>query len=151
MSSDAGPAPDPFHAVEQQLAVLLRRTRMLSVEMAEAVLPGMEPSAYGLLIRIADVGPSRPSELASYFRIGKATAGRQLGWLEQLGLIVRQPDPEDGRAHRFQLTEDGEQRLSRERDKRQHMLREQLSTWPETDVAALGTLLERLNETLAGR
>ncbi|MFC5906684.1 MarR family winged helix-turn-helix transcriptional regulator [Streptacidiphilus monticola] len=135
--------------IEYQLGVLFRRGRALANELAESVSPGLEPSGYGLLVRLDEAGPCRPSELAAYFRIGKATAGRQLACLEQLGLVARRPDPEDGRAHLLELTDDGRAKVAAARAERRATLHERLSTWPDPDLGALARLLSRFNDEFA--
>lgn len=136
---------DTIDEIEEQLIVALRRSRRTSFESAERVHPGLEPAAYAFLMRLDAIGPSRPSDLAGYFRIGKATTGRQLSALEELGLIDRQPDPDDGRAQLLALTTLGKQRLDATRAARRRVLHERLSSWPESDLATLAELLHRLN------
>lgn len=87
-----------FLALERELAVFLRRARASSGELAREVHPDLEPAAYGLLVRLADAGAQRATDLAGYFGVGKATMSRQLHALEKLGLVAREPDPADGRA-----------------------------------------------------
>ncbi|MEZ0076437.1 MarR family winged helix-turn-helix transcriptional regulator [Planotetraspora sp. GP83] len=142
-------AREAYCSVEQQLSVLFRRARALSAEMGRRVHPDLEPGAYGLLIRLDEVSPARPSDLATYFGVGKATISRQLKALEELGLIRREPDSLDGRAHLLALTEEGKQRLDRARDARQKALRERLDTWPEDEVWLLARMLARLNSLTA--
>ncbi|WP_196814631.1 MarR family winged helix-turn-helix transcriptional regulator [Nocardia sp. BMG111209] len=153
---DVDAMSDTVDEIEQQLLVALRRVRRVAREAAEKVHPGLEAAAYAFLVRLDAIGPSRPSDLAAYFHIGKATAGRQLAALEQLGLVTRQPDPEDGRAHLLDLTPDGRRRLSACRADRHRTLRERLSGWSEDDLTVLAGLLIRLNnddteQSLPGR
>lgn len=91
------------------------------------------------------IGPSRPSDLASYFCIGKATTGRQLGALDDLGLIERQSDPADRRALLFGLTPVGKQWLDDARATQCSALREKLSDWPPAELEMLADLLHRFN------
>ena len=96
---------DPeFLSLERELTVLLRRARASQGEMAREVHPDLEPAAYGLLIRLEELGRQRATELAAYIGVGKATMSRQLRALEDLGLIAREPDPADGRAWLVDLT-----------------------------------------------
>jgi DNA-binding MarR family transcriptional regulator len=134
-----------YRAVEHQLGVLFRRSRALSAEMRRAVHPELDPGAYGLLVRIDEAAPARPSDLAAYYGIGKATISRQLKVLETLGLIGRAPDPVDGRAHLLELTDEGQQRLNRARGARQERFRALLDTWPEAEVRLLAEMLSRFN------
>ncbi|MBC6456942.1 MarR family winged helix-turn-helix transcriptional regulator [Actinomadura sp. HBU206391] len=136
---------EAYCAVEQQLGVLLRRARAFSAEMGREVHPELEPGAYSLLIRIDEVGPARSSDLAEYFGVGKATISRQLKVLEELGLIEREPDPADGRAHLLVLTGEGRQRLGHARVARQERFRAMLGTWELGDVEQLARMLGRFN------
>jgi DNA-binding MarR family transcriptional regulator len=136
---------EAYHAVEHQLCVLLRRARALSAEMGREVHPDLDPGAYGLLIGVHDCARARPSDLADHFGVGKATISRQLKVLEELGLVERQPDPDDGRAHLLVLTTEGRARVDGARDARRRRLHAKLATWPEEDVEQLATMLARFN------
>ncbi len=136
---------EAYDAVEHQLGVLLRRARSLSLSMMREVHHELDPAVYGLLIGLYDCSPARPSELAGYFGVGKATISRQLKVLEDLGLIERHPDPDDGRAHLLALTTEGQRRLDSVRTARRERFRSLLDTWPNEDVQVLATMLARLN------
>lgn len=136
---------DPCQLVEQELALLLRRIRALSRTIAQEVHPDLDPTAYGLLIRLEEVGQARLTDLATYFGVGKPTLSRQVCSLARLGLVRGREDPEDGRATRLELTEDAARRIQATRRIRQSGLSAELERWPVTDVATLGELLRRLN------
>jgi DNA-binding MarR family transcriptional regulator len=136
---------EAYCAVEHQLGVLFRRSRALSAEVRREMYPELDPGAYGLLVLISEAAPARPTYLAAYYGIGKATISRQLKVLEELGLIGRAPDPVDGRAHLLQLTDEGRQRLDRLRRARQERCRALLDTWPEDEVRLLADMLSRFN------
>ena len=136
---------DPCQLVEQELALLLRRIRALSRTIAQEVHPDLDPTAYGLLIRLEEVGQARLTDLATYFGVGKPTLSRQVGYLARLGLVRGREDPADGRATRLELTEDAARRIQAARRSRRSRLRAELERWPVTDVATLGELLRRLN------
>ncbi|MFB7358748.1 MarR family winged helix-turn-helix transcriptional regulator [Streptomyces gardneri] len=137
---------DPeFLALERELAVFLRRARAQSGEMAREVHPELEPAAYGLFVRLDDAGPQRATELAGYFGVGKATMSRQLRALEMLGLVVRDPDPADGRASLVRLTEEGRDRFRHVRDARRERYVRKLVDWDRAEVAELARLLHHFN------
>ncbi|MET7638423.1 MarR family transcriptional regulator [Streptomyces sp. NPDC005438] len=137
---------DPeFLDLERELAVFLRRARATSGELAREVHPDLEPAAYGLLTRLAHVGPQRATELAGYFGVGKATISRQLRALENVGLVEREPDPADGRAWLVRLTEEGQVRFSLVRQARRRSHRSRLASWERSEIAELARLLHRLN------
>lgn len=139
-----------YGAVEHELGVLLRRSRAMSVAMMREVHPELDSGAYGLLCGLHDCGPVRPSELACYFGLGKATVSRQLKVLEELGLVERRDDPDDRRAHLLALTEEGRRRLETVRLARRERFHALLGTWDEGDVRTLATMLARFNELAQG-
>ncbi|GAA4506609.1 MarR family transcriptional regulator [Actinoallomurus oryzae] len=142
---------EAYQAVEHELGVLFRRARALSTEVAREVHPELEPAAYGLLIGMHDCARSRPSDLADYFGVGKPTISRQVKVLEQLGLIERRPDPDDGRAHLLVLTDEGRRRVEIARAARQNRFHAMLATWPAEDVRVLGRMLARFNDLAESR
>ncbi|MFH8613845.1 MarR family winged helix-turn-helix transcriptional regulator [Streptomyces sp. NPDC017979] len=135
-----------FLALERELAVFLRRARSQSGEMAREVHPGLESSAYGLLVRLEDAGAQRATDLAAYFGVGKATMSRQLRALEDVGVVVREPDPADGRASLVRLTEEGLERFRRVRDARRERYVRKLVGWDRGEIAELARLLRQLND-----
>ncbi|MBA0051554.1 MarR family transcriptional regulator [Streptomyces sp. AJS327] len=136
---------DELLDLERELAVLLRRARATSGEMAREVHPELEPAAYGLLVRLAEAGSQRATDLAQYFGVGKATISRQLRALDGLGLVVRTPDPADGRASLVRLTSEGRERFTRVRDARRARYARKMASWDRAEVAELARLLHRLN------
>ncbi|EYT83941.1 MarR family transcriptional regulator [Streptomyces sp. Tu 6176] len=134
-----------FLSLEREMTVLLRRARASQAEMAREVHPGLESSAYGLLVRLDECGSQRATALAAYIGVGKATMSRQLRALEELGLVAREPDPADGRAWLVALTDDGRRRVGQVRDARRARYVRQLDHWDRGEVAELARLLHELN------
>lgn len=139
-----------FRAVEQELCTLLRRARAMSAELGRQVHPDLDPEAYGLLVGIHDRSLARASELAGHFGLGKATVSRQLKELAELGLIEREPDPDDRRAHILVLTEEGRRRMEHTRAARRKRWHALLGTWPLDDVRLLADILARFNRMGGG-
>ena len=138
----------PGEQLERELAVLLRRSRAISREVARSVHPDLESEAYSLLVRLDDTGDARPSDLATFFGIGKPTLSRQVQMLERLGLVERTADPTDGRAVRLTLSATGLERVHAARQARRERLRERLRDWSPDDVEQLAGLVGRLNASL---
>jgi DNA-binding MarR family transcriptional regulator len=139
------PEDEAFDAIEHELCMFLRRARAISAEMCRKVHPDLDPEAYGLLVGIHDHGQARASELAGHFGLGKATVSRQLKVLAELGLIEREPDPGDGRAHVLVLTTEGRERLEATRSARRSSWHAKLGRWPVEDVRMLADMLARFN------
>jgi DNA-binding MarR family transcriptional regulator len=137
-----------YGEVERELAVLLSRARAWNREVATEVHPDLQPTAYALLSRVDELGSVRASDLCDYFGIDKGAVSRQVGLLERVGLVRREPDPDDGRAQRLVVTDDGTKRLTQAREGRRRLVREQLDRWPDADVGTLATLLGRFNRQM---
>ena len=133
--------------VEQELAILLRRARAYSEDVAREMHPELHGASYALLARLQDCGATRASELSTYFGIDKAAVSRQLRLLEELGFVRREPDPTDGRAQQLALTASGRKRLTQARGARRRLMRAQLEQWDPEDVAVLGELMGRFNDS----
>jgi DNA-binding MarR family transcriptional regulator len=141
------PTDEPYQSVERELALLLRRARRLSLSIAAEVHPGLDSTAYGMLVLLDEHGPVRAADIVGYLGLDKSTVSRQLSGLSDLGLAERLPDPTDRRASLVRVTAEGHDRLTRARGDRLAHLRTFLHSWPEEDVAELARLMGRLNES----
>jgi DNA-binding MarR family transcriptional regulator len=68
--------------------------------------------------------------------------------LEQLGLVVRSPDPVDGRASRLLLTREGKRSIERLLGARRMWLERLLSEWPTADRCEFSRLLALFAATI---
>jgi len=66
----------------------------------------------GYVFRALDEGPLTVSELAARLEISKQGAAQIVGDMERRGLVVRRPDPADGRARLLELTDVGRTALA---------------------------------------
>ncbi|MET8230514.1 MarR family transcriptional regulator [Micromonospora sp. NPDC005298] len=138
--------PQPIRAVEHELTALLRRGRAVSWEIAREVHPTLEPNTYGLLLWLRRSGSIRLTELAARLGVGKGTLSRQINALEVLGLVRRDPDPNDRRAAQITFTEEGQRRFDAARAARVGELLRTLNDWPARDVEEFARLLGRFND-----
>ena len=138
--------------IEQQLSALFRRSRSASLRLARRVHPDMDAAGYALIsqIELGSAGGSgvRASDVAQALGLDKSTVSRGITQLENLGLIERVGDPDDGRARLLRLTTVGADRFDAMRAQRQTEFRALLNRWNPTDLADLGRLLTRLNDDL---
>jgi DNA-binding MarR family transcriptional regulator len=135
-------------AVEHELTVLARKVAAFSGQIARAFHPDLEPGAYALLLWLDDRGPSRLTEMAAFFGVGKPTISRQLQLLDRLDLITRKVDGNDRRAQVLTLSAVGADRMRTVREARRHEFRSLFLDWPQDDVHQLGDLLRRLNHSI---
>jgi DNA-binding MarR family transcriptional regulator len=134
--------------LEREVGVLIRRVRRVIGERARAVHEELQPASYLMLSWLADEGPVRASLMVETFGIDKGAISRQLQHLVDLGLVVRTPDPDDGRATLVAASEDAVRRLADVAEHRRKWLDERLGDWDAEDLANLADLLERYNSSL---
>jgi DNA-binding MarR family transcriptional regulator len=110
----------------------------------------LTPSQTSVLIRLRKEGASTASALAGAERMRPQSMATIVAALEQGGLIVRTPDPEDGRRQLVSLTETGRQRAESNQQVREEWLaralHERYSESERHTILAALALLERLED-----
>ncbi|MER7798283.1 MarR family transcriptional regulator [Microbacterium sp. NPDC096154] len=144
MTAPADEREQAIRAVEVEFSELVTHIRRIIMRNAERVAPGMLPGAYKVFTTIADTGPLTASAIAERLLIDKGQLSRTIRELEDLGLIVRTPDPSDRRAHLLDATPDGRRRLDEARAPQEHGLARALEQWDVADVRRLADLLHAL-------
>src|SRR5215212_9485062 len=120
--------------LEQEVGVLIRRVKRVIGERSRAVHPDLQPASYLMLAYLATEGSQRSSVLSERFGVDKGAISRQVQHLCDLGLLVREPDPVDGRATLVSASPDAVLRLEAiDRDRRK-WLEGQLAEWSEEDL-----------------
>ncbi|MBV9000762.1 MAG: MarR family transcriptional regulator [Solirubrobacterales bacterium] len=142
-------APDPGElaaSLRLSIGLLLRRLRQIPTA-DELTL-----SESAALARLDRGGPATSAELARAEQISPQSMGATLGALEARGLILRAPDPEDGRRMILTITEPGLGLLRDRRSRRTEQLERALSagfTATEREQLAIAApLLERLANSI---
>ena len=133
------PRADELGRLEQEVGVLIRRVKRVIGERSRSVHPDLQPASYLMLSYLAAEGPQRSSVLSERFGVDKGAISRQVQHLCDLGLLVREPDPADGRATLVWVDPETADILR---------LDERLSEWSETDLRDFVTVLARYNATL---
>ncbi len=89
---------------------------------------GLSPSQVSALVTIEEGEPMRISTLATLEMLGAPAATRVVASLEEIGLLSREPDPDDGRAWRVALTAAGHDTLATLRAARSLGIEQRLAT-----------------------
>jgi len=84
-----------------------RFNERLVARFAERGFPKVRASYGSVLVPLFAGGPLRPGEIAARARLSKQAMTGLLKQCEGAGLVVRERDPDDGRAYRISLTERG--------------------------------------------
>ena len=117
----------------------------------KAKQPGdtLDHSAHVVLFALRCNGALRLSDLAGKLELDASTASRHVRSLEQLGLIRRSPDPDDGRAFRVELTEQGIEQWEASARHRMELLSAAMEGWSEEDVQTFERLMTRFADGVA--
>lgn len=117
----------------------------------KAKQPGdtIDHSAHVALFVLRCSGALRLSDLAARMELDASTASRHVRALEQLGLVRRSPDPDDGRAFRVELTEQGIEQWESSARRRMELLSAAMDGWSEEDVATFERLMTRFADGVA--
>jgi DNA-binding MarR family transcriptional regulator len=134
--------------LERELGVLIRRVRRVIGERARAVHPDLQPASYLMLTFLVAEGPQRSSVVSERFNVDKGAISRQVQHLCDLGLLVREPDPADGRAMLISASPDAVHRLEAVDRDRRRWLDEQLAEWTKADLRDFVGGLGRYNTAL---
>lgn len=129
---------------EDDVARLRLAVVRLSRRIRQNARTGVTPSQLSALATLDRHGPLQPAQLAEHEGVGRSTVTRIARGLEEAGLVVRTPDPEDGRCSILDLTADGRELLAASRGRAEAYLAERVATLGPDDLA----LLERVSAVL---
>jgi DNA-binding MarR family transcriptional regulator len=103
-------------------------------------------SAASVLGTLRDEGPTRITELANVEAVTQPTMTTLVTRLERDGLATRSPDPDDARAVRVEITEEGRRRLAGMRAARAAVLDAALEALEPEERAAIEAALPVLEK-----
>ena len=121
-------------AVARLYVALGRLTRAMRRESSEALVGHGALSALAVL---TSEGPQRAGTLAETEGVSAPAMTRILNSLDELGYVVRRPDPEDGRASVVEATRPGRELVTSGRALRLRALQQRLAALPDDERAAL--------------
>jgi DNA-binding MarR family transcriptional regulator len=110
----------------------------------EAPESDVGPGGFGVLVSIDQQGPSRLGTLADAVAVTAPSMTRIVNTLEAEGLVVREPDPNDGRAQLVAMTPAGRALLSSGREVRLAALRRRLDDLPPEERARIEAAMPAL-------
>jgi DNA-binding MarR family transcriptional regulator len=110
---------------------------------------GLTPSVQSALVAVELHGPVTIGALAEIESISAPSTTRIVNRLAELGLVLREPHPDDGRCTRVIITEIGRTRLAASRVRRDLAVRTALAELDEHDVLVLASAVEPLERLLA--
>ncbi|AQZ69421.1 Transcriptional regulator, MarR family [[Actinomadura] parvosata subsp. kistnae] len=102
-----------------------------------------------ILVTLLDAGePRRIGMIAEALQVESPHVTRHVAALERRGLLERVRDPDDGRAWRIALTEDGAEAATACRRVTSDWFEGALKDWSESDQAELARLMDKLADDM---
>ncbi len=140
--------PDVLLELEAQMGMVARRLRRVVAERATAVDPSLGAVGYAALEHLQRHGELRQSALVAALGSEKGAISRAVQQLADLGLVERVEDPDDGRAHRVAITDQGSARLAAVSAVRRAAYAERLGDWTPAELDEFVAMLARYNAAL---
>lgn len=129
--------------VANSVSRLLHLFNRARARMLDSARYDVEWSAQLLISALVTNGPMRAGALAGQLRSDPSTISRQVAALVRDGMIVRQADPEDGRASLLVATEKAHEVHRHSLRRRDEHFRAMLADWSDADRAQLAELVSR--------
>ncbi|MFF4602535.1 MarR family winged helix-turn-helix transcriptional regulator [Streptomyces sp. NPDC001339] len=133
------------HEIADALGILLRRTTrtQLHRKLTEGAGEAVDELTYPVLSALARTGPCSAADLAPDVGLDRSGVTRRASRLEDAGLIRREPDPTDRRAHLLVLTEQGRLTVAELRTRLAAHITASLSSWPPGEAETFARQLRR--------
>ena len=106
----------------------------------------LDRALFPLLARVAMTPDINVAEMANIVGRDHSTVSRQVIRLEELGLIVRLPDPDDSRSRRLVLSAQGQEITARIAEIRRQWMEAHFQSWRANDRDRLVQLIEKMVE-----
>ncbi len=144
---DPGDVDDDLLVALQRLGRLMA-SRQVAGELATAAGADLSQQGVRLVRALRRCGRVPIAQLAASSEMDLAAVSRQLRALEEQGLVVRSPAPDDQRVHMVELSRAGSVVADRLRRVGVEHLSESLAAWSHEDRRRVAQLLGRLVDDL---
>jgi DNA-binding MarR family transcriptional regulator len=137
----------PMRRIEAALVGIVRNTTTRRAHRRWTKEAGLEIPfvAFRILSAVCASGPTRSSSLAQMLDIQHTLVSREVGRLEEEGLVERTADAKDRRARLIGATPAGMTIYRRYRVTLERNIDSAVSSWSEADLMQLAALLERFS------
>lgn len=137
-----------LHGAVMDIVSVINRPQRDDLMIKTAGIP-LERALFPLLVAIERLGPIGVVDLAE--RIGRdyTTVSRQVARLEELGLVVRRPNPTDARVREAAITPKGKVMTDALDAARDRLGRAIFRSWDPDDVAELVRLMRKFADAVS--
>nr|WP_042220142.1 MarR family transcriptional regulator [Kutzneria albida] len=142
------PVPTTAAEVDETTRLYLAVGRLSRI-LRRSGSPGLGQGSISALATLVYNGPMRLGDLANREGVAPPTLSRIVAALVESGYVLREADPQDGRASLVKATPEGERVISGVRSTRMHELQNRLARLTEEQRAALAAAVPALEELVA--
>jgi DNA-binding MarR family transcriptional regulator len=148
VTTEAEPAPEL--TLLRSLTHLMARWSSSGTQASVAQSAGVALDAADIppLYMLGLTGSARAGDLASALHVIRPTMSKQITRLERAGLIVRTPDPADGRVTIIALSAQGQDAHERLVAQGHRMVHEAVKDWPAEERTVFADQLSRFTASL---
>ncbi|WP_378736396.1 MarR family winged helix-turn-helix transcriptional regulator [Nocardia brasiliensis] len=134
---------ETIDTIAVQLTRLQRIRDRTAAQIGTWTKDGLDPAAFGALLRLCCDGPMRSGALAGALHADASTVSRQVAQLVDRQLVERQADPADGRATVLVVTDRGRAIAEQIRRRRNENLTRVMADWTPQSRADFAELLRQ--------
>ena len=134
-----------LETLELELAILIRRVSLITTHNK---FGNLDRAAYLLLHQITSHGSAGVKALADESHLDISTVSRQASALEHKGFVYKIPDPLDGRAFSFEITNLGAKEYNKHKQTRLAKIADTLKEWSDEECEVFGQLLRKYNRSI---
>lgn len=132
-----------LEVIENEVTDFIRR-----IVMSEKRNGSLDRSAFIILRQLSTYGPAGVKSLAEELHLDISTVSRQAAALVEKNYVDKTPNPQDGRAYFYRITERGTTELDENKQRRFDRLACMLQGWSEEECETFGRLLRKYNHTV---
>lgn len=132
-----------MEVIENEVMDFIRR-----IIMSEKKDGRLDRSAIVILRQLSTHGPAGVKTLADELHLDISTVSRQAAALVEKGYVDKTPNPRDGRAYFYRITDLGTKELNENKQRQIDRLTEVLEEWSDEECITFGQLLKKYNQTV---
>jgi DNA-binding MarR family transcriptional regulator len=138
---------DTLGLVETEMVVLARALERM--HRRSEIYRDLDRASYLIARTLETTGPVSISSLAIALGLDATTVTRQVATMEDGRMILRRPDPDDGRVSMISLSQHGRRLMRAVQLARKERVASLLRDWTDEDRRDFGRLLARFNDGLS--
>jgi DNA-binding MarR family transcriptional regulator len=139
---------DALDVVETEMALLQRALERLARR--SDIHRDLDRASYLAARTLEATAPISLKDLAARLGVDASTMTRQIAVMENIGLIHRSADPDDGRVSLIELSPAGRRKMRTVQRARRERLHDLFAGWTKREQLEFGQLIGRFNDAVSG-